>query len=71
MKLAGIIEKIEELSTNEQIAVFSAFDGVIETHEEKIGVAYSLEAFKECTTLEAFKDKYLEVERRSFNFMKS
>jgi len=44
-------------------------DGKGEVDEEKIGVAYAVEQYADCNTLEDFKEKQMEITRRSYNFM--
>lgn len=36
---------------------------------EKVGCNFVVEQFSDCLSLEDFREKYLEIQRRSFNFM--
>ncbi len=37
---------------------------------EKVGVEYAVEAFKEVTDFESFREKYNEINNRALNFMR-
>lgn len=64
-KKDGIIEGNEEAENS-----FNA-DDLEDVEIEKIGCNFVVEKFKDCKTLEEFKDAYKWIETRSFNFMRS
>jgi hypothetical protein len=56
----------EVVSEEYDLGVEDGKDGV---DEEKIGVTYAVEQFADCNTLEDYKEKQMEITRRSYNFM--
>ena len=70
-KTAFITELEQIIDAEVEVEVTDALENyeIEETEAEKIGVNYTVKEFKDCQSFDDFKEKYLEVQRRSFNFM--